>query len=330
MYGKHFSSMYTCSMFGAGTDVFAVWGYVIAHAVEGQVELNPKLLAAVLGSTEEEMREAIRYLLSPDNDSRSKQEEGRRLVKIGEYAYSVPNHVSYRAIRCEDDRRAYNREKQREHRERKSQPIVNDKSNVNSLVIDSQSLSAHTEAEAEAEAETHTTHPPRKPKTAHSRKLTLDELPKSARDLAEQLKAHILDNNPDAKITESQLTSWTREADRLFRLDQRDQQDASELLDWAQHDSFWLTNILSMSKFREQYDQLHVKAIANLQKHPRSQLPHPTEPEPLQTSPKSFGVQPTCSHCGTPREWHAVNGAGHSLALDRFQCKEFVAHSSLP
>ena len=37
-FGKHFVSMYEGSMFGAGLNVFAVWGYVIAHVQQERVE----------------------------------------------------------------------------------------------------------------------------------------------------------------------------------------------------------------------------------------------------------------------------------------------------
>lgn len=161
MYGKFFASTFTGSMYGAGPDVFAVWGYVIANAADSQVELNPLLLAAAIGTSPERIAQAINILCSPDPRSRSKGHEGRRLLREGEYAYHVPNFLSYRAIRNEDDRRTYNREKQREHRER-----------VKASVIDSQSLStlsAHAETETETEAETEA-YP-----TQHTRVLQFDD-----------------------------------------------------------------------------------------------------------------------------------------------------------
>ena len=159
-YGKLFSSCYTGSMFGAGTDVFAVWGYVIAHAVDGQVEINPKLVAAVLGTSVDTVNSAVGFLCSPDPSSRNKQDEGRRLVKEGEFAYRVVSHSIYREMRNEDERREYNRIKQAEHRRKKAEigqpttdspPVsltVNDKSTVSAM-----SAKAEAEAEAEAKAE---------------------------------------------------------------------------------------------------------------------------------------------------------------------------------
>jgi len=146
VYGKHFASTYTGSMLGAGADVFAVWGYVIASTVDGQVELNPAHVAALVGMTPEAVDRAIAYLCAPDPRSRSKVEDGRRLVREGEFAYLVPTWSAYRAVRNEEDRRAYNRQKQAEHRAK-----------VKASVNDSQSrlpMSAQAETETEAESET--------------------------------------------------------------------------------------------------------------------------------------------------------------------------------
>lgn len=120
MYGKHFASMYTGSMIGAGAHVFAVWGYAIAHARNSAVELNPKLLAALIGSTTKEMQDAIDFLCAPDPSSRSQDYEGRRLVKEGAFQYLMPSHERYRAMRDEEDRREYNRVKKREERDRRA------------------------------------------------------------------------------------------------------------------------------------------------------------------------------------------------------------------
>jgi len=105
-------------MYGAGVAVFAVWGYVISHVRKGQVELNPRKLADTLGGTVEEIQEAINVLMKPDPESRHKEHEGRRLLKNGEFQYEVPSWQAYQSVRNEDDRREYNRIKQREYRAR--------------------------------------------------------------------------------------------------------------------------------------------------------------------------------------------------------------------
>ena len=121
MYGKHFRSMYSGSMVGAGAPVFAVLGYVISNmvpqpSVGAQVELNPKLLAFIIGEKEEVIEKAIRKLCAPDPHSRTKEEDGRRLIRLGEFDYRVVNGAKYIAIRDEEERLESNRQRQAAHR----------------------------------------------------------------------------------------------------------------------------------------------------------------------------------------------------------------------
>ncbi len=125
MYGRIFESLYRGSMVGAGAVAFAVWGYVISHmepddVVGAQVDLNPKLLAPIIGEEERAIEEAIEKFCQPDPMSTSKDEEGRRLVRIGQFAYRVVTGRKYMEIRSREDRREYNRLKKQEERQRKN------------------------------------------------------------------------------------------------------------------------------------------------------------------------------------------------------------------
>ena len=121
MYGKHFASMYTGSMYGAGVHVFAVWGYAIGNSdKDGRVELNPVVLANTLGGCEvEDSEAALGYLTGPDPRSRSQESGGARLEQEGPFLYRLVNHADYVKIKKADDRREYLRIKQQEHRARK-------------------------------------------------------------------------------------------------------------------------------------------------------------------------------------------------------------------
>lgn len=118
MYGKAYESMYEGSMIGAGINVFAVWNYIIAKNRLGVIEINPKLLAFTLGGTADEVESALAFLQRPDPESRSKLEEGRRLVKEGQFQYRLVNWEHYDRMKNEADRREYNRRKQAEYRAR--------------------------------------------------------------------------------------------------------------------------------------------------------------------------------------------------------------------
>lgn len=119
--------MYEGSMIGKGSCFFAVWGYVLSHFVPdrdmgAQVELNPKLIAFVLGDEVKNVERVIREMCEPDSKSRSKEKQGKKLVKIGEYAYQVVNGEKYRAIRDEEKRREQNRTAQAKFREKNETP----------------------------------------------------------------------------------------------------------------------------------------------------------------------------------------------------------------
>jgi hypothetical protein len=93
-------------------------------------------------------------------------------------------------------------------------------------------------------------------------KTTLQTNHEAAR-LAQLLKAEILRNKPDCKITQSHERSWTVTADRMIRLDHRTPDAIAALIQWAQHDEFWCPNVLSMGTLREKFDQLELRRKAD-------------------------------------------------------------------
>ena len=116
--------MYEGSMRGAGSPFFAVWGYVISHFVPDRdmgavVEINPEIVAFLIGEDQDVVQGVLDRMCGPDPKSRSREEEGRKLVKIGEYSYRVVNGAKYRAIRDEEQRREQNRQAQERFRRKK-------------------------------------------------------------------------------------------------------------------------------------------------------------------------------------------------------------------
>lgn len=121
MWGKHYGSMYEGSMVGSGSAVFAVWGYVISKMaadaeVGAQVDLNPALLAFVIGEDEPVIEAAITKLCEPDPKSRTAEKEGRRLVRLGQFAYQVVNGVKYLGMRDLEAKRAADRQRKAKSR----------------------------------------------------------------------------------------------------------------------------------------------------------------------------------------------------------------------
>lgn len=146
MYGKYFAQTFVGSMVGAGSPVFALWGYVIANARDGAVELNPDYLAMILGDPYESVIKAINYLTSPDPKSRTPAHEGRRLLHKSGFFYEVPNHTLYRSIVNEDERREYFKIKKREQRSR-VKALTLDSPRQSKTVQDCPRMSTQSEAE---------------------------------------------------------------------------------------------------------------------------------------------------------------------------------------
>jgi hypothetical protein len=116
-------------MVGNGSPMFAVWSYVIAKMrpdpeVGAQVDINPKVLAFLLGEQESVVESVVAKLCSPDPGSRSKIEDGRRLAKVGTFSYRVVNGKAYMDLRNENERRVYNRKKQQESRAKKKPAVA--------------------------------------------------------------------------------------------------------------------------------------------------------------------------------------------------------------
>lgn len=122
MYGKIFARTFEHSMMGKGAAAFAVLSYVIAKTVDSHITLKPDYLAFVIGEPEDRIREAIKFLSSPDPESTGKDHDGRRIVPIEDvpHEYFVPRHEHYRAMRTSDDVREATRERVRKFRAKKA------------------------------------------------------------------------------------------------------------------------------------------------------------------------------------------------------------------
>lgn len=91
--------------------------------------------------------------------------------------------------------------------------------------------------------------------------LLVRKIKKEYFELVDLLNEKMLENDPKAKIadTEDRRSQWANDFRLLIEQDQREIEEAREVLTWCQEDSFWQGNILSASKFRKQYGQLKLK-----------------------------------------------------------------------
>lgn len=114
------------------------------------------------------------------------------------------------------------------------------------------------------------------PLTFNQLPLTFNQLPSAKNEIAEAVKTRtdvealcellrdlIIENgNLSPNITKA----WRDAARLILDRDGRDFEKTMNLIRWSQHNSFWRKNIMSMSKFRDKYDQLRLAAVEEYEK----------------------------------------------------------------
>lgn len=98
---------------------------VLADAT-GAVDMTPEAISRRTNVPVDEVVKYVKELCQPDTKSRSKLEEGKRLVPLDssrDWGWRIVNYLHYRKIRDEAARREYFRDKQREHRKNKKNAV---------------------------------------------------------------------------------------------------------------------------------------------------------------------------------------------------------------
>src|ERR1700677_1470087 len=131
--------------------------YVVRHVFmdllvladrDGVVDMTLDAIARRTNVPEDIVAHAIDQLMCFDRQSRSREEDGRRLVQLDsrrEWGWQIVNYEHYRQIRDEESRRAYFRDKKRGQRAKEAAKPKRKSRTVKS-VLDSQTVS--TEAYA--------------------------------------------------------------------------------------------------------------------------------------------------------------------------------------
>lgn len=145
-YTKLFSTILASTIWEADVWTRIVWITMLAMAdKDGTVEASVPGLATLARVSLVNCRRALAELSSPDKDSRSPDQGGRRILPI-QGGWTIVNHRKYRQKLSAEDRREYKRQKQAEYRARGQV--------VSSVDVGGQMLTelTHTEAEADTKA----------------------------------------------------------------------------------------------------------------------------------------------------------------------------------
>lgn len=129
-YAKLHGSILTSSVWAEPYHVRLVWiGILAVKDKDGLVVGTTKGLARVFGVTTEECEEALSVLSSPDPDSQSQAEEGRRIIREeidGRMVWRVVNHEFYRNLESREEQKERTRIRVARHREKRRNAAVTD------------------------------------------------------------------------------------------------------------------------------------------------------------------------------------------------------------
>jgi len=98
--------------------------------------------------------------------------------------------------------------------------------------------------------------------------------------LASRLFKNILENNPNHK--KPNLQAWSNDVRLMMERDKRNEEQIIYVIDWCQNDEFWKSNVLSISKLRERFDQLIIQIKSNRKKSDVPIVPVYEEVKPLE------------------------------------------------
>lgn len=137
MYGKIFKQIYkgTLAMVGPWEALVTFQQMIILADQDGVVDMTPDALSRETTIPLEIITKGLEALSQPDPESRTPDEEGRRIVLLSDsrsWGWRIVNYDHYRKLQTDEERRAYHR---RYYREKRSKSAT--KGNLNSSQTDS-------------------------------------------------------------------------------------------------------------------------------------------------------------------------------------------------
>lgn len=116
---KLFNSILTSSIWLEDNETRILWITMLAMSdKDGYVSGSVPGMARFAGISLEGARTGIEKLKGPDDESRTKEFEGRRIEEV-DGGWKIINHHKYRQLMSKEERKEYNRTKQAEHRAKK-------------------------------------------------------------------------------------------------------------------------------------------------------------------------------------------------------------------
>lgn len=154
MYAKVFAQIFDSSIAEDYNTRHVFMDLLVLADCEGVIDMTLEAISRRTNVPQDRVESAIKILSNPDSKSRTKSEDGKRLIPIDpsrEWGWIIVNYDHYRLMRDEEGRRSYHRTYMRQHRA-KSHPVkgVNICEHSVKPVNTGDAPLTHAEAEAEA------------------------------------------------------------------------------------------------------------------------------------------------------------------------------------
>jgi len=132
MFGKIFSGMFdgTLATVGPWEALVTFQQFIVLADKYGVVDMTAGAISRRTTVPLEIIQKGIDALEQPDPESRTPDEDGRRIVRLSNdraWGWQVVNYEHYRNIRSADERREYMKNYHREYRKQRKQPVNNRK-----------------------------------------------------------------------------------------------------------------------------------------------------------------------------------------------------------
>lgn len=114
MYGKIFESMYDGTLYGHWQAIVTFQQMIVLADQEGVVDMTPQAMAARTSIPFEIIKAGVEFLEQPDEYSRSKAEDGRRIERLEErrpWGWRIVNYAYYRDLASREEKRKKDRER---------------------------------------------------------------------------------------------------------------------------------------------------------------------------------------------------------------------------
>ena len=174
-YTKLFNSIVTSTIWSEDDQTRIVWITMLALADKnGEVQGSVPGIARIAGVTVDACRAAIGKFLSPDPDSRTKDDEGRRIEEI-DGGWHLINHRKYREMASDADRTEKAAIRQARHREKLKRNVTPESRASHTPVTQESHQNSQAEADTNSDADAESKEKKTKPKQSSADPEGFDE-----------------------------------------------------------------------------------------------------------------------------------------------------------